>query len=130
MDEARRPVFMILRQDCGAVKAAPLSSAQMPSAIEDQHPVAPGDQFLKVGGKIQHHRPRRSRLAQKLVDLFTRANVHAARGVVQQQKVRSDIQPFGQHHLLLVAARQGPGRSINRLRLYADAAGKLGCPLP
>ena len=49
-------------------------------------------------------RPERLReLSDELVDVRLRADVDAACGLVEYEDRRLDVEPLGQHHLLLVA---------------------------
>ena len=62
--------------------------------------------------------PLVGQLAHQLVDLALGADVDAARRLVEDHQLRPHRQPLGQHHLLLVAARQ-------RARLGVSTDGAL-----
>ena len=62
--------------------------------------------------------PRAAERADERVDLFARADVDAARGLVEQEHARRAMQPLSEHDLLLIAARQ---RRDRRVGAAADA---------
>ena len=64
------------------------------------------------------------------MNLGLRADVDAARGFVDDQHLRIRRQPFGQHHLLLVTARQAADRIREAARAQLEPRGPLACTPP
>ena len=90
------------------------------------------DRFSTSGSSLEMSRiagARRRELVDERVDLRLRADVHAARRLVEDQDAALRREPFRQHDLLLVAARQrrrparrAPARARAGARSTADAA--------
>ena len=70
--------------------------------------------------------------AHQFVDLLLGADVETARRVVQDEHPRLGVQPFRQHHLLLVAARQVEAERVDAGRAHLQpvdpAARPAGAP--
>ena len=69
--------------------------------------------------------PALRELVHELVDLVLGADVDAAGRVVQDEDPRLGHQPLGDDDLLLVAAREGLDRDVDRGRLDGEALGEL-----
>ena len=82
------------------------------AVIKHEHAVAAADQLVIVGRVEQDRRAVVGELAQQLIELLLGADIDAARRVVEQDDARLAHQPFGDHHLLLVAARQRADRDV------------------
>ena len=59
--------------------------------------------------------------AHQLVDLLLGADVEAAGRMVEDQDARAGLQPLGEHHLLLVAAREVEAQRVDAGRADAQA---------
>src|ERR1700733_7818783 len=59
------------------------------------------------------------------VDLALRANVDAARRLVEDDDIAASEEPFGQHDLLLVAAREAGDRRLDGRGLEPQARAKV-----
>ena len=68
--------------------------------------------------------PSPRQAAQQPVDLRLGADVDAARRLVDDQHLRAEREPLGQHHLLLVAAAQGRRRDVDGRRLDLQLLGR------
>src|SRR3954453_23888738 len=75
-----------------------------PPAIEDEHAVADGGELVEIGRGEQDDRASRGGAPDEDVHLGLRADVDAARRVVEEQDRRLGVEPLGEHDLLLVAA--------------------------
>ena len=93
----------------------PLISPAMPAAIEHDDSVAKADQLGQFGRAEQNDAPVGGNPADQGIDFALGADVDAARRVVQQNHPRRDLEPFADHDLLLVAARElrWPGRQAS-----------------
>ena len=95
-----------------SVISAPDQLALDRAVVEHQHAVAAADQLVIVGRIEEDRRARVGELAQQLVDLLLGADIDAARRIVEQDDARLAHQPFGDDHLLLVAARKRADRDV------------------
>ena len=77
-----------------------------PALAHHQHPVGQAEHLGHLAGHQDHRHARSRPAAGSGVDLAARPDVDAAGGFVEQQHVAALQQPAGQHHLLLVAARE------------------------
>eukprot|EP01022_Parablepharisma_sp_SALTPOND_P020740 TRINITY_DN385_c0_g1_i13.p1 TRINITY_DN385_c0_g1~~TRINITY_DN385_c0_g1_i13.p1 ORF type:complete len:868 (-),score=317.47 TRINITY_DN385_c0_g1_i13:3732-6335(-) len=68
-----------------------------------QHAVADADHLRQFAGDDDHGHALSGQLVDKLVDLALGIDIHTARGFVQDQHARGDLQPARQQYLLLVA---------------------------
>src|SRR5271168_2680232 len=89
-----------------ALKMRPVMKAANLAAAHDHDPVGHADQLLDLGGDEQHGRALADQLVDDLVDFILGPDVDAARRLVENEDRRSAQQPFGDHHLLLIAARK------------------------
>ena len=105
-------------------KLRPVDEAANLAAAHDHDAVGHADQLLDLGGDEQHGRALGDQLVDDLVDLVLGADVDAARRLVEDEDRRSAQQPFGDHHLLLVAARKRDARPSGR------ASGRGYAPSP
>ena len=71
-----------------------------------QNTVAKGENFRKIRGNHQSRAARCGESADQGVDLGLGTDVDSTGGLIDDQQVRCHVQPFRQHHLLLIAARQ------------------------
>ena len=69
------------------------------AVVEHQHPVAAADQFVIVGRIEQDRRARIRQPAQQLVELLLRADVDAARRVVEQDECAAGASAIWQSRL-------------------------------
>ena len=76
------------------------------AVVQNQGAVAHADDLLGLAGQHHHGHALPGQPQDDVVDLLLGAHVHALGGVVQNQHLGVGGQPFGQHHLLLVAAGQ------------------------
>ena len=90
------------------------------AVIKHQHAVAAADQFVIVGRIEQDRRAGIGQPPQQLIDLLLGADIDAARRIVEQDDARLAHQPFGDDHLLLVAARQRADRYVEAGRLDVE----------
>ena len=102
----------IVRMIVSRVISSPTISPTLLPVPQDRDPVAHGDDLIELG---RRHEQRQALLAQPTDQrhhLGMGADVDAARRFVENQDARLRDQPAGQHHLLLVAARQLPHRLV------------------
>ena len=78
--------------------------------------VADADDLFHVAGDHQDGDARSASVAHQRVDLALGADIDAARRLIEDDDARVHRQPFGQHDLLLIAARKrsGPRRDAGR----------------
>ena len=88
---------------------------------EDQDAIHQLDVLVELGGQHHHRQPFRGQRAEQRVQVVLRADVDAARGVVEQQDARAVGQPARDDHLLLVAAREGRDRVLRGAEHDAEA---------
>ena len=82
-------------------------------AVPHHHDAVAGtDQFRHVGGDEQDRQALLGQFGDDPVDFGFGLNVDALGGLVEDEQPRVGRQPFGQHHLLLVAAGQRADRLI------------------
>src|SRR5215207_5666411 len=74
--------------------------------VEDQDAVADADGLLDLRGGEEQGQPLPGQLVAQEIDLGFRADVDTSGGVVEDQDLGTGRQPFGDHHLLLVATRE------------------------
>ena len=86
--------------------------ADDPSLRHDKHAVAQVRQLLRVGGYDQHRHALARQVADEPMDLGPRADVDAARGLVENEHFRLRLQPTSDDDLLLIAAAQPPDRRL------------------
>ena len=84
----------------------PADLADQPAAIKDQDPVTKADQLRQFGRTEKDDAPIRGHPPNQLVDFALRPNVNPARGIVEKNHPRLDLEPFADDHFLLVPARQ------------------------
>ena len=95
------------RHDVGLVQIRAGKFAHDAPVIHDRDAVAAADEFVVVGRIEQDRRALIGELAHEPVELLLGADVDAARRIVEQDDARFGHQPFGDHDLLLISARQG-----------------------
>ena len=95
----------------------------------DQDARADADELLELGRDDEHAEAGLGEVGDQPVDLGLGRDVDAARRLVEQQHPAVAQQPAGEHHLLLVAAREQPddavgvvGHGVERAQLLADLA--------
>ena len=89
-------------------RGARVNSPVMSSFMQNEHAIGQSQHFRQFR-RDQHN--RQSALCQLInlrVDFLLGADIDAARRLVEKQHARIGQQPFRQHNLLLVAARQRP----------------------
>ena len=84
-------------------------------------PVADADHLLHVAGDHEDGDAGIGQRAHQLVDLVLGADIDAPGRLVEDHAARLHRQPFGQHDLLLVAARHGPHLRGDAGRLDPEA---------
>ena len=89
--------------------------------IHHQRAVAHADNLLRLIGQHSHRHARVRQPQDDVVYLFLRAHVHALGGIIQNQQFGMGAEPFCQHHLLLVAARQAADGVVRVLHLDFQA---------
>ena len=89
--------------------------------LEHHDGVRQADRLFQRVGHQQHAAAVGAHFAYHLVDALLGADVDAARGVVEQNDVRAAAAPFGDHHLLLVAAGKLARIGVHRRRLDRQA---------
>src|SRR5450830_184163 len=104
------------------VARSPADFGHQLAFAHDQHPIAGADDFRQLAGNHHDAHAGLRQLIDDTVDLGFGADVHAARGFVEDQHVRLDLQQPRQQDLLLIAAGQRTdvdlaGRHANRQRL-------------
>ncbi len=86
---------------------------------KDQDAIGNGDELGEVRRNHDQTDPLSRQAGDKLMDLNFRADVDAGSGVLEEQNLRVGGQPFGQQHLLLVAA--GEIAHERRGQIWPDA---------
>src|SRR5690349_18647469 len=79
----------------------------------DESAVADRERLLDLRGAGEDGHSLAGELAAESVDFRLRADVDAARGIVQDEQLRADGEPFGEEDLLLVPAAQGHDRFVH-----------------
>ncbi len=88
--------------------------------MHDRDPVGDADYFFHVARDHQDRHTGIRKLTHQTVDFAFCADVDAAGGLVEDQHLRVHCQPFGEHDLLLVAARKRAGARRDRWRLDGE----------
>src|SRR5689334_2139836 len=88
----------------------PIDLGRYVSLVHDQDPIAHLEHLRQLGRDEDHSHPTRAQRADDFVDLPLGPDVHAARGLVEDQHVDVGLEPLGEDDLLLVAARERPDR--------------------
>src|SRR3954452_21165511 len=88
----------------------PIDVGRDVSLVHDQDPIAHLEHLRQLGGDEDHSHSPRAQRADDFVDLALGPDVHAARGLVEDQHIDVGLEPFGEDDLLLVAARERPDR--------------------
>ena len=91
----------------------------------DDHAVGQAEQLRHVGGDHDDGLAFLRKLGHQLVDLALRADVDAARRLVEDEHVAVAQEPFGNDDLLLVAAGEAADAGADGRRLRADLFGVL-----
>ena len=86
--------------------------ADLAPVAQHRDPVADRDQFVELGRRHQQRQALLAQLADQRHDLRVRADVDAARRLVENEDARVGDQRARQHDLLLVAARQLADRLV------------------
>ena len=89
---------------------------------QDDHPIAHADQFRQLRRDQDDREALSRKLRDHRVDLGLALHVDALRRLVEDEQAGVRRQPFGQHDLLLVAARQGLHRLVEAAELETQAA--------
>ena len=95
----------------GQVVAA-VQGADDASVADDEHAVAQPDELVAVGRRDEHGHAVGNGVLDDRVHLVAGADVDALRRLVEQQHLRLQPEAAPDHHLLLVAARQGGDRRL------------------
>ncbi len=69
------------------------------------------EHLVEVGGSHEDRRPLPEQLLDDAVDLFTRSDIDAASGLVDEEELGPLLEPFAEGDLLLIAARERGNRS-------------------
>ncbi len=96
--------------------------------VHDQHAVGHAEHFGQFARNHQHRHAVAHQFRQRAIHLRLRADVDAARRFVDDQHLRIGREPFAEHDLLLIAARQRADRRIGITRLQAQPRAPLGWP--
>src|ERR1700733_2070746 len=83
-----------------------------PSALRHQDPVGKVQHLRQIGRYDDHGQSFFCEAMDKFVDLSDRADVNAARRLVEDDQLRLLHQRFGDHNLLLIAARKFDDASV------------------
>ena len=94
---------------CSSASARVNSRATLPSKQHDDA-VGHAEHLRQLGRDHQHGDAAPGELGEQAVHLGLRADVDAARRLVDDEQRRVAREPLRQHDLLLVAARERPGR--------------------
>ena len=127
------PMFSALAISACSVISAPTSSPLDRAVIEHEHAIAAADQFVIVGRVEHNRRALVGETPEQLVEFLLGADVDAARRIIEQDDARMAHQPFGDHHLLLVAARTArrPGSPARPCGCRAASPSRrAACPRP
>ena len=118
------------RSTCSSVAPSPGSSPTVrPSAITTMRSASASTSGRSEDTTSERHAAVGQR-AQQAVDLGARADVDAARRLVDDQQPRLHRQPFGEQHLLLVAARQIADDLVHARRRDAQLVDEVSSPAP
>ena len=109
------------RHDPFLFEVGSLEDPHLAALAHDEHAVAHGEDLREVGRDQDHRDARRRQLADELVDVRLGADVDAAGRLVEHEHGRLDVEPLGEHHLLLVAAREVADGGGQRCRADAEA---------
>src|SRR5437016_5786542 len=88
-----------------------------PTSRDDCDPVAEQEQLDELRGDDEHALSATGDPTDDAVDLLARADVHADRGLVEQQQDRTRVAPLAEYDLLLVAAGEVAQRRLRVRRL-------------
>ena len=92
----------------------PLSSNPgEPAVVHDGHTIAEADKLIIIGRIEQDSGALIGEAAHELIQLLFGPNVDAAGGIIEQDDPWRIHQPFCEDHLLLIAARQRIGGSVD-----------------
>ena len=106
---SRRPVTpAIMRPTARSVAAARGSSPDDPAAVHHEDAVGEREDLVELDGHEEHGRSRVPQRHQAAVDQLDGADVHAARGLADEEEVRAPVELAGEDDLLLIAAREAP----------------------
>src|SRR6218665_3138622 len=101
----------------GFAAGGAVEPARNAPVLDDGDRVRKADGLFQRVGHQQHAAAVGAHLADDLVDVFLGTHINAARRVVEQDDVATAAAPLGDHHLLLVAARELAGVGVDRWRL-------------
>ena len=113
-------MFSALAISACSVISSPDQLALDRAVIEHQHAIAAADQLVIVGRIEDDRRALVGETPEQLIEFLLGADVDAARRIVEKDDARVAHQPFGDHHLLLVAAGQRADRDIQPGRADAE----------
>ena len=99
------------------VGLGPRELAGQPALVHDEHAVGHAEHLGQLARDHQHRDAAPGELGEQPVDLGLRADVDAARRLVDDQHLRLGREPLREHDLLLVAAREEPDRVVERWNL-------------
>src|SRR5690606_34515512 len=99
---------MIFTQDCRlqdriAIRRRWIELADVAPLVENPDHVAGGVDFVELAAGDDDGRAFVGELVDEIIEVRLGADVETAAGLVEQQHARAVDDPFGQHHLLLVA---------------------------
>ena len=92
-----------------------------PAAVHHQHAVAHAQNLRQLAGDHQDRETLLGQTPHQGMDLGFGADVDAARRLVHDEHARFGGKPFGEHHLLLVAAGQLPDDLLGSARADSEA---------
>ena len=94
--------------------------------VHHERAVGQADDFFHLAGREQDGDALAGQLVHEFIDFFLRADIDAARRLVEQQQLRREAEPLAEHDLLLVAAGKiAHGHAIAG-RLDAHAVDHVG----
>src|SRR4051794_10073765 len=98
-------------------RVGPRELARQPALVHDEHAIGHPEDLGQLARDHQHRDPAPGELGEQPVDLGLRADVDAARRLVDDEDLRLGREPLRQHDLLLVAAREEPDRVVELVEL-------------
>ena len=113
-----------------SVGLAAIEDRHLPALAHDQHAVAHRQHLGQVGRDHDDADPLGGELVDHCVDLRLGADVDAARRLIEDQHRRVGVEPFAQHHLLLVAAGKLGHGHVDRRRADRQALPERSPPSP
>ncbi len=94
--------------------------ASQPPRLHDRDAIAHAENLRHLGRDHEDRDAAFGEPSHQLVDLRLGADVHALRGLIEDQDLRMRLEPAREGDLLLVASRQRPDVGVDRSRLDAQ----------